>query len=381
MTQKVATYRLSRVMLAMFISEFALAAILFGAWLFVTKQYETAFQFANPWALYALGATPVLSLVFVFIIRWKNGALKALADIPLLRRLIPDFSHLKAVLKFILLKLGIVCLIVGMARPQYGIDEVETVTKGADILLAVDVSNSMLAQDLSPNRLDRAKLAIEQLVNQLKGERIGIITFAGVSDLHVAVTNDYRSVKSFLGSVNNDFPVQGTAIGNALELAIKSFDQESASAKVVIIISDGENHEDDAVKAAEKADELGIVVHTIGLGSPDGVPIPAGNGRSADFRKDEDGNTVVTKLNEGMMRQIADAGSGIYVRATNADLGLNIIMQEINKMDGEEGSKTLFQDYREHFQFFLILGLIFLMLDVCISDKRNTWTENVNLFG
>ncbi len=376
-----ATYRIRTVLLIIVITELVIAGLLLGMWWIALDTQGDGFLIENPWMLWFLGAIPALSIIFLLVIRWKNKALLRFANASLLRNLIPNFSKSKAVLKFILFKLGVVCIIVGMAQPQFGTEEVETTSNGADIILAVDVSNSMLAQDLKPNRLERSKLAIEQLVNQLKGDRIGIITFAGIPDVHVPITNDYRSVKSFLGSVSTDFPVQGTAVGKAIDLGIRSFDKHSTTSKVIIIISDGENHEDDALESAKEAAELGIIVHTIGVGSPDGVPIPVRQNSSSNFRQDEEGNTVVTKLNEKMMKEVADAGNGIYVRASNADVGLNIIMKEIRSLENTEGAAVSFVDYREHFQIFLLLGFLFLLADVFITDKRNTWTKNVDLFS
>lgn len=366
--------------MTLLITEGALLVVLGAAYGILNALDPQAFQFENPWMLWFLIASPLLSVAFVFAVRWRIKVLNAFATNNLITHLIPDFSSKKNAVKFILFKLGVVFVLVGLSQPQFGLDAVETEVEGADIIVAIDVSNSMLAQDLDPSRLARSKMAIEQVVNQLLGDRIGIVTFAGIADIHIPITSDYRAVKSFLGGVTTDFPVQGTAIGEAIELSMRSFSENSKAAKVIIVISDGENHEDDAIAAAKKAADEGIVVHAIGVGSPLGVPIPVGGNVNSDFKKDENQNPILTKLNEEMMKDIAKAGKGTYVRASNADVGLNIIMSDIDKMESEGTTLVQYSDYREYFQIFLLLGVLLLIADALIGEQKNKWTENVDLF-
>ena len=249
-------------------------------------------------------------------------------------------------------------------------------------MIALDVSNSMLAEDLSPNRLEQAKRAIYQLIENLHNDRLGIIVFAGQSYVQLPITTDYSSAKLFLETIGTDIiPTQGTAIGSAIDLAMESFDFENGTSKAIIVITDGENHEDDAQSAAKNATAKNVSVHTIGMGAVQGAPIPIyKNGSQVGFRTDNTGNTIITKLDEKMLRDIASAGNGSYVRATNANAGLKIIMDEINKMDKKEfGSKSI-KDYEDRFQLFLIAALILIVLEYFIPNRKSSKLDKINLF-
>ena len=273
-------------------------------------------------------------------------------------------------------------LVVGIANPQIGSKLQEVKREGVDIMIALDLSNSMKAEDLVPNRLERSKMAIQQFIDQLKSDRIGIIVFGGQAYVQLPITTDYAAAKLFLSTIDTDIiPTQGTAIGAAIELAMESFDMKSATAKSVIVITDGENHEDDAMQAATAAAEEGVTIHTIGVGSPQGAPIPVYRGRKqVDFRKDKEGNTIMTKLNEQMLKQIAANGNGIYVRASNSQSGLEYIMEEINKMEKVEFGTKVYTDYEDRFQFFVGFALLLLLLDVLLLERKNLWLNTSKLF-
>ncbi len=294
----------------------------------------------------------------------------------------PNVSKSLPIVKFIFYSLAMISLLFGLANLQFGTKIEEVKREGVDLMIALDVSNSMLAEDLSPNRLERAKRAIYQLIENLHNDRLGIIVFAGQSYVQLPITTDYSSAKLFLETIGTDIvPTQGTAIGSAIDLAMESFDFENGTSKAIIVITDGENHEDDAQSAAKNAIAKNVSVHTIGMGAVQGAPIPIyKNGNRVGFRTDNTGNTIITKLDEKMLRDIASAGNGSYVRATNANAGLKIIMDEINKMDKKEfGSKSI-KDYEDRFQLFLIAALILIVLEYFIPNRKSSKLDKINLF-
>lgn len=275
-----------------------------------------------------------------------------------------------------------VFLIIGLADPQVGSKLVKAERKGIDIVLALDVSNSMLAEDIQPSRLERAKQSISKLIDELRSDRIGMIVFAGKAYTQLPITTDYVAAKLFLSTVTTDaVPVQGTAIGDAIELAMKSFEENNMHSKAIIIITDGENHEGDALTKAKEAADKGIHIYTIGMGLPEGAPIPVFQGQNKiGYKKDRQGNTIVTKLNETMLQQIASAGQGVYVRANNVSAGLSKIFDEINKLNKTEIDSTMFSDYEDRFQYFLVVSLIFLILELMVIERKSKWVRNLNLF-
>ena len=262
--------------------------------------------------------------------------------------------------------------VIGLARPQMGAKIKESNRKGAEIMIALDVSNSMLAQDYSPNRLERAKLAISRLVDKLHGDRIGLIVFAGQSFVQLPITTDYVSAKIFLNTIGTEsVPVQGTALGEAISTAIKSFSSEAQmqqNNKAIILITDGENHEDDPVAAARMAAEVGIKVFCIGVGSPEGKPIPYGP--DGDLMKDREGNIVVTKLDEKILEEVAAAGEGAYIRAGNAEFGLNPIIDELKQLEEQQFRSIVFEDFEEQYMYFFAIALVFFLLEFLIGNKR-----------
>lgn len=303
--------------------------------------------------------------------------LKRFGNPMLLAQLMPDASKRRAWVKLLLVCLALVFFVIGLVRPQTGAKLKEVKRNGIEVIIALDVSNSMLAQDFKPTRLERAKLAISRLVDKLQDDRIGLIVFAGDAYVQLPVTSDYVSAKQFLSNINPGIvPKQGTAIGSAITMAARSFSNESNKSRVLVIISDGENHEDDAVAAATQAAEMGIVVYTIGIGSPQGVPIPMASG----MLKDKEGNLVVTKLNEEMLEEVAKAGKGFYTRATNTDLGLEKLVSEVKKLDKEELSSLVFQDYNELFMYFFAVAALILLLEPLLLERKNRLLNRIDIF-
>lgn len=340
------------------------------------------FRFAHTELLYGIILIPILFGLFLIYRRKRKRSLRKFGNPAILEQLMPEVSNARAVWKFFLFILALTTVILGIAGPQFGSKLREIKREGVEIVIALDVSNSMLAEDIQPNRLERAKQAISRLVERLSDDKIGLIVFAGDAYTQVPITMDYVSAKMFLSSISTEIvPKQGTAIGSAIDLGINSFSPDNESSKVIIIITDGENHEDDAVAAATHAAENGITVHTIGLGLPKGSPIPVytGSGQKS-YRKDNDGNTIISKLDESMLQQISTAGHGVYIRATNTRLGLNALFDEIDKMEKQELEARVYSDYEEKYQYLIGLGLIILLLDFLVLERKNRLLKNIRIF-
>ncbi|CAN5611531.1 VWA domain-containing protein [soil metagenome] len=339
------------------------------------------FRFAHPEYLYALAVVPIIIILFFVMRLMKRKAWKKLGDTSLVSQLAPSVSKGKPLIKMILFCIAYSLLVVGLANPQIGTKLEEVKREGVDVIIALDVSNSMKAQDIKPDRLERAKQAISRFIDKLENDRIGIIIFAGQAYVQLPITTDFNAAKLFLSTIDTDIiPTQGTAIGTAIDLALESFVGEDNKHKALVIITDGENHEDDAVESAKKANEQGVLIHTIGMGSPDGAPIPVfHNGVQVDFLKDQDGNTVITKLDQTVLEKIAAEGKGIFVRASSGDDGLETIMKEIGKMDKKSFGSKQFSNYEDRFQYFIGAALLILMLEFIISNRKSKWMEKVNV--
>ena len=324
--------------------------------------------FASPVYFWLLLLIPVIPAVYGILRALRKRRIRKFGDPALVRQLMPSWSGAKGWVRIILFDLALLCFIIGIARPQMGAKLKEHEAKGAEIMICLDVSNSMLAQDYSPSRLDRAKLAITRMVDRLQGDRIGLIIFAGTSFVQLPITTDYVSAKMFLGSIDTgSVPIQGTAIGDAILTAAKSFSAQSEKSRAIVVITDGENHEDDAVDAAKQAAELGIKVYTIGVGSVQGQPIPVGG----ELLKDSDGNIVVTRLDEETLRKIAREGGGAYVHAGNEEFGLNPIIDDIKKMEAERFNSIVFEDFDEQYMYFLAAALVLLVIEMLIGDRKH----------
>lgn len=340
------------------------------------------FQFEHESYLWLLGIIPVLVLLFAFANYRRKKAIRDFGDLEIIKRLMPEFSRIRPVVKAGLMLLISLFLILAIANPQMGTKQQTVKRAGVEIMIALDVSNSMKAEDIKPNRLEQAKLAIAQLIKQLRNDKLGLVIFAGQAYVQLPLTTDYSAAKMFLSSVNTStIQVQGTAIGAAIELCLESFESSEKRNRAMVIISDGENHEDDAIELAKAASEAGIQVHTIGIGSPQGVPIPVYNQfGQKDFRRDRDGNVVITKLNENMMTQIAAAGGGTYVRAANVTNALRLIFEKINELEKEEFDTAQIADFESWYQIPLAIALLLLLLEFVVLPRKNKWLSRVDIF-
>ncbi len=340
-------------------------------------------RFENPQYLYWLLIIPVLVAIYVMIRLWNKRQFERFANIKLREYLVPMFSSARANTKFVIFNLIIALLIIGAANLQSGSKMEKVKREGIDLFLCVDISNSMHAEDIAPNRLERSKQSINKLISKLGGDRIGIIVFAGNAYVQLPITTDYSAAKMFLSTVDTDLiPTQGTEVGRAIELAIKSFGDTKHN-KAIIIISDGEDHENGgAVKAAQEAAKHGIKIYTIGMGLDEGAPIPLYNkyGKKTGYKKDKDGNIIITKVDDKILRQIAEIGDGIYVRASNSNVGLDKIYEDINKTEKSEIESNVFTDYDDQFQWFVGAAIILLIIEILLSSGKKEWESKFNLF-
>ena len=324
--------------------------------------------FASYRFLWLLLLVPLIPALYALALALRKRRIRRFGDPRMVAHLMPHYSRAKGWVRIILFTLAFFFFVIGLSRPQIGAKLSERQTKGAEIMICLDVSNSMLAQDYTPCRLERAKLAISSLVDKLHDDRIGLIIFAGSSFVQLPVTTDYVSAKMFLSSIDaGSVPVQGTAIGDAIHTAMKSFSAQSEKSRVIILISDGENHEDDAVAAAKEAAQAGIRIYPVGVGSAAGQPIPV----DGELLRDKDGNIVVTHLDEKTLRQIAEAGGGAYIQAGNEEFGLNPIINDIRAMEGELFSSVVFEEYDEQYMYFFAIALILLVIEMLVGERKN----------
>lgn len=335
------------------------------------------FRFANSEYLYLLLLIPVLAIIYALVARRRRHLLAKFGNLELLQGLMPDFSRGRLRLKFVLYLLAFACVVLAAARPQFGSKLREEKSKGVEMMLVVDVSNSMLAEDFEPNRLERTKYAIGKLFEGLHQERVGLVAFAGEPKVQLPITSDYRMAQAFAKRLSPSLVgEQGTAVGKALQLATLSFSSQSEQSRVIVLITDGENHEDDAVEAARVAKEQGIRIYTIGIGTPEGAPIKI----DGEFVKDEDGQMVVSKLGEQMLEQIASITDGAYVRATKQSIGLEEIVKSINEMEKSELSTVRYEEYNEQYQYLLAVALSLLLIESLILSRRNHRLRKFNIF-
>lgn len=331
--------------------------------------------FADIQYLWLLLLVPLFPVAYAIFRKMRRRRMEKLGDKALMERLMPSWSRSRGWCQVSLFSLGFAFFVIGLSRPLIGAKLKEHETKGAEVVIALDVSNSMLAQDYSPNRLERAKLAIARIVDKLRDDRIGLVVFAGGAYVQLPVTTDYVSAKMFLNSISTEsVPVQGTALGEAINTSARSFSAQSEKSRAIIVITDGENHEDDPVGAARNAAEMGIRVFTIGVGSPEGKPIPLKEG---GLLKDRNGEIVVTRLDEDILKQVAEVGGGAYVRAGNSEFGLNPIIDEIRKMESEKFNSVVFEEYDEQYMYFFAIALVFFILEGLIGQRKS----RIRLFG
>ncbi|MBL7138530.1 MAG: VWA domain-containing protein [Bacteroidales bacterium] len=339
------------------------------------------FRFAHIEYVYLLALIPVFVGLFIWLMVWRKRALQRFGELSVIGQLLPDIANSKLILKFVLMIITWGLLVFVLVGPQTGSKLENVQRKGIDLIIALDVSNSMLAQDIKPSRIDRAKQAISRLVDKLEGDRIGIIVFAGKAYTQLPITTDYAAAKMFVSTINPGMvPTQGTAIGDAIDLAIQSFG-ESKKNKALVIISDGEDHQGSVLEQAELAASKGITIYTIGMGLPEGGPIPVYNGDMlVGFKKDKEGNAIVSKLDETLLQRIAAIGKGMYVRATSSETGLNKIFDDINAIQKSEIESKQFSDYKNQFQYFLAIALILMILDLFIFEKKTFWLKHIRPF-
>ena len=326
---------------------------------------------------------PVMLIVFLWTFFWKKRTQKSFGSAVVLKRLSPDLSFFKSSLKFIILCLAVGFLVIGLINPKIG-TKLETIKReGVDIVFAIDVSKSMLAEDVAPNRLEKSKQLVTQIINNLASDRVGIIAYAGKAFPQLPITTDYASAKMFLQSMNTDMlSSQGTAINEAIELSRNYFDDEEQTNRVLIIISDGEDHNDLSVEVAEAASEEGIKIYTIGVGSEKGGPIPLKrNGVVMSYKKDQNNETIITKLNEETLRLIANEAKGGYINGSQTADVVEQIRAVLSAMDKKEFEAKEFAEYKDQFQWFLGIGLFFLILDVLLLERKTAWLKRLNLFN
>ncbi len=326
---------------------------------------------------------PAIILCFLLLQLWKHKTQKRFADKTLLKKLSPDQSLFKSVLKVIVLSLAFACLAIALVNPKIG-TKLETVKReGVDVVFAIDVSKSMLAEDIAPNRLEKSKQLVTQIINNLASDRVGIIAYAGKAFPQLPITTDYASAKMFLQNMNTDMlSSQGTAINEAIELAKTYYNDDEQTNRVLIIISDGEDHSEAAASVAEEASEEGIRIFTIGVGDVKGGPIPIKrNGVVLNYKKDNQGETVITRLNEETLKNIADAANGAYVNGRSTNSVVESIRDILNKMDKKEFEAKQFADFKDQFQWFLGLALFFLFIDIFLLERKTAWLKKLNLFN
>jgi Ca-activated chloride channel family protein len=339
------------------------------------------FRFANPHVLWLL----VVVLLLVLLYQWgrymSKKSLARFGDVNLLRALTDGVSKQKPRMKFVLQVVALVCLIVAGARPQFGSKLQNVKKEGIEVMVCLDISNSMLAEDIAPNRLEKSKRMLSRLLDQMENNQVGLVVFAGDAVVQLPITNDYVSAKMFLESISpENISVQGTAIGAAINLAVRSFTPREESSKAIILITDAENHEDDASGAAAAAFEKGIPTHVIGVGSTQGTVIPDGSGRKNSPRKDSTGNPITTRLDEAIARQVAESGHGIYAHADNSNSAINAVIESLNQMQTTELESHVYAEYDDQFIWFVLLAFICMAIDIVLVDRANPMFSKIKLF-
>ena len=339
------------------------------------------FRFAHPEYLYALYVLPLIIVLFFFLFKKQRKNLKAFANSNLHNILLPKYSKIKSWLKIVLVTMALSLLILAAANPQIGTRLEEVKQTGIDVFILLDVSLSMSAEDIKPNRLEKAKYQIANLINKLRGDRIGLIIFSGDAYVQIPLTTDYSAANLFLSAVDfKSVPQPGTAVATAINLAIKSFDFKTATQKVIVVITDGEDHEGDVIEAVNDAVSKDLKIYAIGLGSQDGVPIPIYNsqGEAIGYKKDREGNTILTKLNDDILKEIASKGNGKYYRGTNYEDYLDQIFKELSSIEKTEFGTKKVTDYEDRFYYFLAPAILLLILEFFLSESKSKLFSRLN---
>lgn len=341
------------------------------------------FRFEHPEYLYALAALPLLVFFFYFTRVLRKRSIRRFGDSALVRQLMPEFSDFRQGLKFVLLLAGLAFLILGWSNPQWGTKKEKVTRKSVDVFIALDISQSMLAQDIVPSRLERAKRFTQNLIEGLRGERIGAIIFAGNAYIQTPLTTDYTYASLLTRSANPDqAPTQGTAIADAIDLAEQSFEEENKNHKALVIITDGENHDEEAIQRAKEARQNGLLIFSVGVGTPDGSFIPVMvNGRS-DYKRDRSGQPVRTSLNEDLLRELAQTGEGAYF---NLDSGSEAVVEalrsRIDNIEKREFEQRVFNEYESYFQYFIALALLLILLEFLLPYRRSKFFADKDIFA
>ncbi|MBP6312204.1 MAG: VWA domain-containing protein [Flavobacteriales bacterium] len=364
------TYRIGIMALIAIVLELFTWALMLGIWWYVDREVP-AFRFNEPGALWAMLIGPVMVILFLLDMAWRNRAMSRFASESTLVRMVPGISSGRSLLRFLLVRHGLGFVVLALAAPQFGSRPNTVRSEGIDVVVAIDVSNSMLCEDLIPNRMEVARRAMAQVIERMQGDRLGIVVFAGNSFVQLPITADRSAAKMFLAGVGpGNVATQGTAIGDAIGLAAECFDMKNGSSKAIVVITDGENFEDDAEGAARAAAADKILVYTVGMGSVQGGPIPIRrNGQMLGFKKDSNGTTVITKLNEGMLRAIAEAGGGSYSRATSSSTGMDQIISDLKALQKTEVGTYQYTAHEDQYQYPLALGMLLIALSFSFGTR------------
>lgn len=340
-------------------------------------QLEAAYYF------YLLGIIPIVLLAFFLLYFWKRKTQKQFAEQVAMLKLSPAYSNFKSVTKFLVFIVALILLIIAIVNPRIGTQKEEVKREGVDVVFALDVSKSMLAEDIAPNRLEKSKQLVSQLLNALGGDRVGIIGYAGAAFPQLPITTDYNAARMFLNSMNTDIvSSQGTAISEAIELSKSYYDEENQTSRVLIIISDGEDHQGNIETAINEASELGIKVITIGIGSPSGGPIPIKrNGILQEYFRDSNGERVITKMDDEVLKQIAQSTGGLFLYGDSTSEVVKEVKEYLNKLDKEEFETMQFSAFKSQYQWFLAGALLLLFLDIFLLERKTFWLEKLNLFN
>jgi len=377
-------YNITKSVVAIIIIELIFWSIALASYKYI-DLYVKEFRFENPKYLWLFCFIPLIIIIWNKSLKWKNKTINKFASKKNLHFLFDGFSNIKSVIKFILLRLSLGFLVIAIANPQYGENERQIEAKGIDIMIALDVSKSMQAEDLREgySRLKVAKMGIAKMIQSLHSDHVGIVVFAGDAYKQLPITPDYQVATMFLKNIETQMiSSQGTDIGNAIVKCVSSFDFQRETNKTIIILSDGEDHQEQGITTAKDAYNKGIIINTIGMATTKGVPIPIyRNGKAIGIKKDKDNQTVLTKLNEQMLYDIAEVGNGVYTRANGMDIGIENILKRLNKIEKATLDVDRYTSYDDQFQPYLLIAIILFIINILIVDKRGKYANKLNFFN